>query len=363
MNVRNNFFLATYAATLNIVSSVKSLLLHGIHTPVMVNQMQNYYIEFESLGEPSCACIRFSLESVAYDVSVYGTSQTICNSFYPGIKYAGIYNTTVINGTNTWIFKANMYKVGYVTLTVKIVSSISESNLLSTSLNVVNQITECQDPTLDIEHRSSYFYEPTVYKRNDLFTVISIVKINCNLTLTNVKRWSIFKVNEMSGRVVSEIILNENLNPTINYAELVMQPNSLKYGVYRIVFTLLMSNTNTLVFRAKIDTHIQIVPSGIVVSALGVNRLDGGGTIEITRGISQNIQFNPFLNSYDIDSVGDMSSLMFRYYCQVIDNGIENGYLAMYLNTKVDLNMFVVDDVLEANMTRNKTCFDSICNL
>ena len=77
-----------------------------------------------------------------------------------------------------------------------------------------------------------------------------------------------------------------------------------------------------------------------------------GGTVEITRGSNQTIQFNPYLFSYDIDGVAVITNLKFDYSCQIVNqamnatirsntldtcfngtnNGLENKFLLKILN-------------------------------
>jgi hypothetical protein len=122
----------------------------------------------------------------------------------------------------------------------------------------------------------------------------------------------------MTGIDGKQIYLKSN--PTLTYAELVLQPQTLSYGLYRIVFTatqILSNSTEKL--SNSIDTFIEIIPSGLVLSSLKLSKPMYGGTIEITRGSSQSIQFNPYLFTYDIDGVAVITSLKFEYSCQIVN--------------------------------------------
>ena len=128
-------------------------------------------------------------------------------------------------------------------------------------------------------------------------------------------------VNNMTGLDDKQIYLNTN--PTLTYAELVLQPQTLSYGLYRIVFkaTQIISNS-TEKLSNSIDTFIEIVPSGLVVSSLKLSKPMYGGTIEITRGSNQSIQFDPYLFTYDIDRTAVITSLKFEYSCQIVNQVI-----------------------------------------
>jgi hypothetical protein len=156
---------------------------------------------------------------------------------------------------------------------------------------------------------------------NTLISIVSQTQINCVTSFVNVKEWSIFMVNSMTGLDKKQIYLNTN--PTLVYAELVLQPQTLSYGLYRIVFTatqIFDNSTNKL--SNSIDTFIEIIPSGLVVSSLRLSKPMYGGTIEITRGSSQSIQFNPYLFTYDIDGVAVITSLKFEYSCQIVNQAM-----------------------------------------
>ena len=160
-------------------------------------------------------------------------------------------------------------------------------------------------------------------------------------------------LNQLTGIYEQQIFLTDN--PTVNYAELVIQPNSLAYGLYRFVYTVKMTGTNSNSFQSQIDTFIQVIPSGLVISALKSSQPIYGGTIEITRGFDQQIQFNPFINSYDIDSIAIMTSLTFKYSCQIIDSNIQMGYPQIPGTNQM---IYLDDFKLNSSLSSLNTCFD-----
>ena len=136
----------------------------------------------------------------------------------------------------------------------------------------------------------------------------------------------------------------------MTYAELVLQPQTLSYGLYRIVFTatqILSNSTDKL--SNSIDTFIRIVPSGLVISSLRLSKPMYGGTIEITRGSNQFIQFNPYLFTYDIDGVAVITSLKFEYLCQIVNQAIINATVSAktldtcFNGTKNGLENFIIN--------------------
>jgi hypothetical protein len=214
---------------------------------------------------------------------------------------------------------------------------------------------KCTFPKLDIESRTPSYTQPRVQTKNDLFSLNGITIINCNTTLANQKKWLIFKVDEKTGQDSEEILLNIETNPSINYAELVIQPQTFTHGLYRFVFTSTLVSEMTSF--SQIDTFVKIVPSGLVLSTLSLSKPMYGSTIEITRGLNQTIKFNPYLYTYDIDSMVVIRELTFKYACQVIDLNIKEGFPKMPATNKtIYLNEFKSN----SNLVSLLKCFNSI---
>ena len=174
--------------------------------------------------------------------------------------------------------------------------------------------------------------------------------MNCNSTLSNQKLWTLSSV-DTTRNLTQEITLSNN--PTINYAELVLLPNSLAYGLYFLKYSVSI-NSGTLSSNAF--TYLQINPSGLVLSSLKLSSPMYGGTIEISRGQAQSIGFDPFVFSYDKDNLAVISSLSFKYSCQVIDSGIAGGY-----PTNPDTYELIYLDQFKENFNLSSldTCFNS----
>ena len=221
---------------------------------------------------------------------------------------------------------------------------------LTFSTNIVVSNAFCFNPILSITNRSSLFYSPTIYNRSNLFFIETTTVINCTDNLNNTKTWFIYKTDPLSGARGAQVKLTNN--PTVNYAEIVIQPNSLSYGLYRFLYQVSMSGPNTVAFMNQIDTYIKIIPSGIVVSAFN------NGLNEIRRGLSQNIVLDPVTNSYDLDNLISTSALNFKFYCQILDDGIARGFSYLTLHTKIDLLMFKKNPSLSNSIF---SCFNDKC--
>jgi hypothetical protein len=84
-----------------------------------------------------------------------------------------------------------------------------------------------------------------------------------------------------------------------------------------------------------------------------------GGTIEITRGQNQTIQFNPYLFTYDIDNEAVITSLTFKYACQLIDANIPKGYPLQPVTNKT---IYLDDFKSNLSLSQLNSCFNSTGN-
>jgi hypothetical protein len=182
-------------------------------------------------------------------------------------------------------------------------------------------------------------------KQRQFINIISEITYNCNLTsYQNI--WYLYKIDTKTGLNPQEIALENNLN-----SELVVPPYTLSYGLYRFVFTVSLCD-----LYSEIETYVKIIPSGLVLSTLDQSEGIYGGLIEISRGTNQSISFDPFLNTYDLDSFVEITTLTFKYACQVIDSDIQQGYpLNPQTNRTINLDEFK----LSTSLRRLLTCFNS----
>ena len=203
--------------------------------------------------------------------------------------------------------------------------------------------------SVDIQLRCSNVMQPLEKKYNDLITVIGLISvlksINQTQNIIQKKQWTIFKVDP-SSRQETEILLKNN--PTLNYAELVLQPQTLDYATYHIYFSVTFKlNENNLTMQS-VDTYLRVNASGLALSTLKLNQPMYGGMIEITRGQNQTIDFDPFLFTYDIDGKAVVTQMSFRYTCQLVIDGVTLASNLIYL------------DEASKNKSLSSSCFSSL---
>ena len=139
-----------------------------------------------------------------------------------------------------------------------------------------------------------------------------------------------------------------------------MQPKTFSLGLYRFVFTLTMLNPDGTTLTSQVDTFVNIIPSGLLLSTLSLSQPMYGGSIEISRGQAQPISFNPFLFSYDLDAIAVITTLSFKYACEVIDSNVEKGYPVL---SGTNTSIYLSDIIQNSNLIGYEKCFNNTLHL
>ena len=300
-------------------------------------------MKFDSLGIPSCASIYVIAGDIITSIGTIG-SYSECN-IYTRLKYLGDYNID----SQIWTLNATqLTNLGPNQFVIAIQNSISGFNV-TTNITVSN--SACKTPILQIKDQAPDFFAPTVYHRSNLFSLLSNTTLySCCKVLYNFKTWLVFNADPLTGKLLDQVNLSNN--PTLNFSQIVIQPYTLNYGLYSFVYQVVMTGCPEL-FINQIQSFVQIVPSGFVVFTFP------NGISEITRGLNQKINLNPVQYSYDIDHSIQANSLGFKFYCQIIDQGVQKGF-PMFTSTKmIDLMLFKKNSTFAALMNNATTCFDN----
>ena len=188
--------------------------------------------------------------------------------------------------------------------------------------------------SVDIQLRCPNAMQPLEKKYNDLIIIIGLISVskstNQTQNIIQKKQWTIFKVDNSSSGQETEIQIKNN--PTLNYAELVLQPQTLDYATYHICFSVTFKLNENNLTMLSVDTYLRVNASGLALSTLKLNLPMYGGMIEITRGLNQTIDFDPFLFTYDIDGKAVVTQMSFRYTCQLVIDGVTLASNSIYLD-------------------------------
>jgi hypothetical protein len=101
-------------------------------TQAFPGELIQYTVVGASLGEPSCGLITEYLNGVPNGKQKsIGTNRDICQSYFPGVKYEGVYKLT--NNGADWRFYVKPSKVGLLSVNATVVNKVSVTTAFSDS--------------------------------------------------------------------------------------------------------------------------------------------------------------------------------------------------------------------------------------
>ncbi len=304
------------SSTINLdsgVSNTTSVLISQIFQPLIEAPITNFSIQANSFDSTTSIPIRLFV-SIEYNINSslsmfidYGDGQTtILSVDSPVIQLSKLYNVPGL-----YLIKSNI--IGYQfngSLTVNITGGKFFNCFIFLKITFVYFIKiekQCAAPFLTIEKQMT-FNNPLQIERSKLFTVSSNETSQCEIQHYTLKKsWDLMKFDDLSQQFSIKIDLSTN--PTSLLNELVVQSNTLSYGLYKFNFTIEIQALN-LTKLNSIQTYIEIIPTGLVIFALP------NGVSQILIGSSQSVSLKPSIYSYDYDQVINANSLIFGFYCK-----------------------------------------------
>ena len=183
---------------------------------------------------------------------------------------------------------------------------------------------------------------PKYVHRSELLSLSPVILFSCYLAYTPKYTWSLDKIDLYSTQNI-----DLTANPTAQLPELVIQSNTLDYGLYQFKFQVdLTLSMSQVAMSNSIKTFIQIVPSGLNVIAIQ------NGIQSQLIGYNQAFSLSPTNFTVDLDNLILPSSLSFQFYCQTIQlNGNSE--------TSNQLNLQTYKSNPSLSMKWNETCFAS----
>lgn len=195
--VRNNFYQKDFSIIIKPVSSIKNLNIAELAAPIPHKTPQQFQISYDSLGEPSCAQITQTYKSKTTTIKAIGSDSLTCSMYFPKVAF----EPYSANGS-LWTFTSSFKNIGLLTVEIQIQNSL-ESLTLSTNINVLANLIDCQNPVLSIDNRSPLFYAPSIHKRNELFRLTTNTEIKCNASLENKKEWLVYSIDDKTGDILN----------------------------------------------------------------------------------------------------------------------------------------------------------------
>jgi hypothetical protein len=192
---------------------------------------------------------------------------------------------------------------------------------------------------------------PQIIFRSKLFMLNTATYFSCNTSYTMTYKWSANLI--VSSTIVTKIDLYAN--PTWQSTSLVIQANTLAYGLYAFKFqtnVTIPKTISNIFLTNNIATYVQITPTGLAVYGLE------NGVLGLLIGSQQSFSLKPALYSLDLDLLIKPSSLQYKFYCFTISQGSNT-----IVNATQSVDLFSYKNNSLFQMNSNSTCFSSNSNL
>lgn len=165
---------------------------------------------------------------------------------------------------------------------------------------------------LNIEDRYEDINNPLIIQRSDIIRLNGINE--CLNSSSDLKIWKLYQIDS-NGTILKTFGL-ENITNTWNKSDLVIQPNTLDYGLYKFIFEVTQYDNITAKIgnSSQIETYIKIVQTDLGIFGLP------GGMSQVSIGSAQSIHLNPANYSLDYDFNSNLNKLKFNFSCRAIDS-------------------------------------------
>ncbi|XP_068233382.1 polycystin-1-like [Palaemon carinicauda] len=248
---------------------------------------KEFKISFETLGGGTCLVVDWG-DTDPLLLDSFGDEYNCMMNF----SFATFHPDVLLSLENT--FMHTYLAEGVYNISIMAYNPVS---VTTDMLMFIVSSLNCRPPIVDIfEGTMDYLAAPRLYRGEDN-SIVSVASVDCDITSKTKKRWQIFSVDDLWGFIV-EPILTMDIIPTWNMSEIVIPATYLTYGRYALTYTLTMWDPlvldPALPFQKQMDTFIEIIPTPLKVSMFG-------GILRITRGLVQEILFDPSTNSIDPD--------------------------------------------------------------
>jgi hypothetical protein len=135
---------------------------------------------------------------------------------------------------------------------------------------------------------TSTLSSPIEFRRSQDFYIISIIELNCNVSLSTKTQWII---KNCTSICLNQIQIGQTIITTLS--ELYIPARTLPYGTYELNLTVTMVNMASLTTSSSV--YVQITPTGITANLVQL------GTSMITSGYEQDLKLDPGTYSVNPD--------------------------------------------------------------
>ncbi len=137
---------------------------------------------------------------------------------------------------------------------------------------------------------------PVQYRRNQDFSIVSTIKLNCSGSLSTTIQWII---ENCTSICLNQIQLAQTIITTLS--ELYLPARTLSYGVYELKLIVTVVGLPSLTTSSSV--YVQITPAGITANLVQL------GTSMITSGFENDLKLDPGTYSVDPDENSFNSSV------------------------------------------------------
>lgn len=241
--MKNSLFSQTSVSNIIPISVPLNVKWSDPRYAFVLGSPMTFNLTFDSLGQPSCTLVSYTLWSNPNSTKILGfigSSKDYCTSAFSTYStsmnslYLGAYTSFSLTSNALTFSTSAVTQVGRYYLTANVQSPGINSIIAVCNFTAVASSSACELPYVDIVNKSSIFYSPQNYMRTDMVILTGTTELNCSSGLANQKQWYLYKVNDQTGALGAQISLSSN--PTVNYAQLVIQPSTLSFGLYSAIY-------------------------------------------------------------------------------------------------------------------------------
>ena len=153
---------------------------------------------------------------------------------------------------------------------------------------------------------------PQVVKRSYYTVVTANPYFDCALTFTPSMLWVVENVSQITLNVTGTVDISTN--PTRTSSSIGFNPNTLRYGLYKLTFVVNLTFTDTT--TRQVITRSSSTSSYLQITYTGLNVYYYGQT-DLMIGSTQTIAMDAVNLSQDPDSYANLTRLSFKFSCMV----------------------------------------------
>ena len=152
---------------------------------------------------------------------------------------------------------------------------------------------------MDIANPNKHWFDPSSFVFSEIITFSGEVVLDCSQVIKNLKLWTVYKVNAVTGTTLESVKKIRELISHVT-SSLFIPAKFLKPGLYLAVYNVSMEFPG---FYDIAESYFEVVGSPIIAL------LTSSGLSSFTLGLQNTLELNPSLFSVDPDAEKGMSQV------------------------------------------------------